>query len=509
MWGDEIPHTAPIHSRSMPPIKWVTLKHLASQIPAFDVLRRALTVPLEKRMSEAQKHRFPNSWGDQELLDKLLDDEIIELTDSQSVDALGLVKTVYEKLSTPAVRRRVLTDTLWANAWSAPYKQPKFRSIPDMLTMASNHENALSIDLEKAFFQLQLVPSTRRLMGFKMFDKFYRMKRLPMGYTNSVLCLQSLLECLVELTMSALPAAMARHIEYDVYVDNVIFFGRPTALIHVNNAFRRTSSEIGVTIGETVGPTSAPTHRGIALDLRRATATVKPLLAKKLSHHCVYLYNQGFATIQEAQSIAGLMTYIDSIVNIDYVRQTSAVHAFLRSMLYCRAPCNRLTSRVLHEMKQLMNTEAPVPLCYKTPINKLVVSDASDVAGAYICLTATTCVLATHKWLPEELDLHINIKEGLAATGPHYSKQDCVLLLSDSQALLYAIQRRTSRNSHTTGLLRQMFSVVPARKWKLLWIASHLNPADGPTRGGQFIYPKFWDPIIWKCLRGVGLLKPK
>jgi hypothetical protein len=274
-------------------------------------------------MTVSERARFPASGGFAYILcNRLVSDGIAEFCSDDDVDGLGFLSLTPEILKN---RFRILTDTLFINARSTPPKYPpvSFRSLEHLrgCIQLEGYSFGATYDLEKSFFQIPLSEHMKRLCAFRVLYpgnivRTARMCRLAMGYIRAVDAMHCILHVLsLEALSTILRVFPFSRSIIDPYVDGVLLLCHSLQeFTAFDNEFRRLCFRYGITIGDTSSG-SLVTHRGVQIDLKLRTWTLKPTFCKKFTSNCQALVQSKTATLRQIDSIAGQIEYIDSAMS--------------------------------------------------------------------------------------------------------------------------------------------------------------------------------------------------
>ncbi|KAK3090799.1 hypothetical protein FSP39_014735 [Pinctada imbricata] len=332
-------------------------------------------------------------------------------------------------------------------------------------------------DIAEAFKIIPIHPDDFELLGFCFKNKFYFDKTLPFGLSYS---------CnLFEKFSHALHWIMSEHFKVPgcVHVlDDFLFIGPPgsnkcsKALLH----FLSVCEEIGIPIKKekTVQPTTTLTFLGLELDTQKFEVRLPQDKLSKLQKTLLDFRFRKKATLQELQSLIGLLNFACNVVVpgrpflrrlIDLTRGLQRPNHFRRLNSEARADLQAWSLFAQHFngkafiLGDIWNTSPKLNLY----------TDASNVGfgGTF-----------QHNWFygpwPNSwTSQHITVKElfPIVIALELFSEQmcnQCIEFFSDNEAVVFIINKQTSKQPTLMKLVRRL--VTTALRYNILFKASHI-----------------------------------
>ena len=190
----------------------------------------------------------------------------------------------------------------------------KYSSISQAVQLILDHNCSYlaKSDIQDAFRLIPLHPSEYRLMGFKLHDKYYFDKCLPMGCRSSCAIFETFSDALVDILKTHYNVKLVIKV-----LDDFLFLA-PTEpeCAAALESFRHLAKRINLPLAEhkTVGPTSCLEFLGIELDCQ--TKEVR-LPQDKLNNY-LSLIQQTLkvqkAPLREIKSLAGKLSFASTVI---------------------------------------------------------------------------------------------------------------------------------------------------------------------------------------------------
>jgi hypothetical protein len=472
-----------LHSR---PMSKLTFSAILLDFPALaTTVHSALYPRLTRTMTWSEIERWPVSAPYSALIAaRLVADDLAEyfVPSRGARIALGFLDITPEHTKR---RLRIITDSLWVNAFSAPRQHCRYTPLPKLRRQICLVRPVLAvvIDWEKAYFQFEVPESERSLFAAKVFDRglvrFVRMKRMSMGYVHANdICHGTMAQFTTFVIDSFTP--QGSHV-VDPYVDGVLYASSVAEDVYMfYTLFQRVCARYQIVIGS-VAISSRVDHRGISLDCANQTWSLKTAFVSKAR---TAVDNCSRPTRDKLEKALGSLIYADYALDLQSGQRPT--HSLVRAI---HRPDPSLAPSVAAELDvarcvfnvHRRNVLQSYPVAFSC-------SDSSDVGWSAALYVGGVLVATSAKWSRELLDLHINLKELLPM---------CVIAqwlrsmqftgvwrpITDSMVAFGAIRRRysPSRAIHSICGCIRLLANVPMRP---LWIPSFLMPMDAPSRSG-------------------------
>lgn len=434
-------------------------------------------------------------------LDHLLSNDIIEHFEPISSESYGVVFAgwIPEKLNTPKARLRHVSDAVSANI-EAPRPSVSFRPIGDLLRLCAKlcqHETSsdylfIQLDLKTSFYQVELPQEVRQAFVFAHIDpqrgtRYFRYKRLPMGYSLAVDILQNIIEAFAKLSLRE---AHVAPLCTDLYVDNVLFVVHRSDAPLLIRAIEAISKQFNITLGE-LNCGRSVSHRGCSLDMDSKSYSLsnsfqEKIMARLPNPHMVLISRLAL------ESLHGSLQYAEQVIRPAFVRdqyhQVQAL-AHSRKSFVCLAPA--LREEILRSRTWLFSRVSFAKWLPFTP-SSLAFTDASGVAIAsvvYEASSTTTWHTLLSQVRPQGTGTlmspkhHLNISQlelrAVIETILLYSKSP-PRIYSDNISAVCAMRNRFSKRIAMMNELRRL--TPPHFSYEVSYINTRYNPADAPSR---------------------------
>ncbi|CUG85526.1 Hypothetical protein, putative [Bodo saltans] len=351
-WGYPIPPGLPYQDVSVLPM---SIASLTPSIYTTAVIAGLNHIVIDLDYARPPS-RFPVGTAPDEILERLATADVIEQFHPADSDYLGIttIAATAEKLGTPKARFRVVSDTLTANISNA-HSPTKAQFIPMshlLVRLARLSQTRplwyMTFDLKTSFFQVTLPTGCRN--AFTTTDsvgRFFRFKRLPMGYRGSVDILQAIMQSLLaDILGESLELASGL---VDIYVDNALLAHHDKRLLEtLRLRLNARCVELGITVGEWILSQSV-VHRGVRIDT--TSTSLKDTLVTKIRAHIEYVRTHSKITLKQWECLCGEITYAESILVPFPIRElyhtyrvwTDAVQRHSRFLTPPPAACAELT----------------------------------------------------------------------------------------------------------------------------------------------------------------------
>ena len=190
----------------------------------------------------------------------------------------------------------------------------KYQSLLDAISIiVENNCNYLAkSDIAEAYRLIPLHHSDHPLMGFKLNNKFYYDKCLPMGCRSSCAIFETFSDALVDILKSRFNV---RHV---VKILDDFLFLAPSHLecAQALEKFRLLARFINLPIADhkTSGPSTAIEFLGITLDTEKRECRLPPDKLADYSEELKSLGRKKFCTIRQLKSMAGKLSFASTVI---------------------------------------------------------------------------------------------------------------------------------------------------------------------------------------------------
>lgn len=468
----------------------------------------------------------PTSLVPDSIFHKLLLDDVLEVHEGPA-QGFSLIGATPERLwSQP--RARLLGDTLSLNVIQGVAEHEPWENVTniDVLTervFQSSFSHAAVFDLEKSFYQVYFPYGLRKATVCKNESgRYYRWKRLPMGYCRATTVLTAIMRLLHRKTLQHIKNrhAVPNTISFivDTYVDNIAIFSSDLEFLHqYYEIFHEVCKEFDFTLGDSSPPSSTVVHRGCLINLSAQSIQLKQSYRQKAAFHFQQALQRDVLSRQQLEMLIGISCYVDMCVSEpwDYRPYEPLLHAIRQMTLRVnRIPMN-------HSMRTSIQTSYDrVFHCkiFLRPTSSIYLfADASPThLGALMTISHSRTLSLFQRIAPPG---HINVNETrvLHQSLSSFSRQGTLVqhkdprflyIFTDNTTTWWAIYRRSSRSFRIQQESQEFFNIcrrlllVPVPIW--IPTATNKGLADPISRGchrGTLLLPttlsKTFSDINW------------
>lgn len=187
-------------------------------------------------------------------------------------------------------------------------KYTSLDKVIDSLSLLGCNTLLGKIDIENAFRILPIHPNDFSLLGFTLNGFYFIDKCLPMGCSLSCALFEKFAKFLEWLVMAKAPNGIVHH-----YLDDFIFMGKPDTndCMNLMNAFLGICKALGVPLADdkTVWPSKVLVFLGFELNSILMQLRIPPEKLVKLSELLILFLKKKKTTLQEFQSLIGLLDF--------------------------------------------------------------------------------------------------------------------------------------------------------------------------------------------------------
>lgn len=469
-WGRTIPSSLPFQNAQVAAAHVYTLLQMAHTTYAFVVVSEAIRLLHSIPEVTSQAFVLPITKIPVRAIKMLASTGILTPVTPTSVGGATVLHCVAEKLHTPSARFRIVADTIEHNLQE--YKPSvTFCPMHQVLSRIANHPDIASlslvtIDLKSSFHQIPLPANVNFLVRTK--HGIFRYNRLPMGYVMAV-------DIQHRFTLAiTLLAKQNLVVDYDVYVDNVLAWGSPTAIATFAKQFAHICAQTQFTIGEML-INNAVTHRGVSINLHLELISLKESWITKILFCVRCVLDTHTITSKHKDILAGMLVYADDVLNPFLARR---IYYILQNYSENFLPITLASE--LRAATRWITTTLPLHFYKRHQEIQFACTDSSNSHLGLVLFQKSLQVISA-RWT--DVSQSINVKE-LAAIRVACQRvsQPITHVFCDNVAAIGAIRRRYSKSFSMMNQLRQ-FTQLPTYIW---YVPSLRNPADEPSRLKEF-----------------------
>ena len=333
-------------------------------------------------------------------------------------------------------------------------------------------------DIENAFRNIPVHPSSYQLLGMYWKGKFYYDKVLPFGLATSCKIFEAFSTAIQWVLMNKLKVKYVTHI-----LDDFMFIGPPcgNTCDQYLSKFMILAQDIGIPVkhAKTVYPTTDAIVHGIRVNTIEMSMSLPDDKCETIKNTIISLYKRKKCTVREIQSLVGHLNFACLVVLpgrpflrrlIDLTRGATNKNHFIRINQEARADM----AAWLHFISSFNGKCLLLPERWSSSDSIKLYTDS-----------ATTCGIAAvfgKKWFngawPDSWEkYHISILElfpivaALEVWGSLLSNH-CVLFLSDNMAVVDVINKQTARDRDLMVLVRRL--TICAMQFNILLKAKHI-----------------------------------
>ncbi|XP_033736378.1 uncharacterized protein LOC117324568 [Pecten maximus] len=332
-------------------------------------------------------------------------------------------------------------------------------------------------DIEHAYKIVPIHPQDYDLLGFKVGNQFYYDRTLPMGLSYSCQLFEKFSTAIHWILENKFKIEGCVHI-----LDDFLFLGRPNTTECKRNLFTfcEVAAVLGIPIKEakTVPPTTVITFLGLELDSESMEIRLPQDKLVKLRAELLAMSNRKKVTLHQLQSLIGLLNFACSVVVpgrtflrrlIDLTMGLTNPQHFRRLNLEARADI----AAWLVFIENFNGRALFLPVEFVTSQSLEMYTDASDLGMGGFFGTHWFC----QEFSPEWLTFPITVREFLPiviAIEIWHDKlrNKRIQFFSDNMAVVYIINKHTSKNPSLMKLMRRF--MVNVLKYNILFQAVHV-----------------------------------
>ena len=332
-------------------------------------------------------------------------------------------------------------------------------------------------DIQNAFRIIPINPADYHLLGIKWRNRYYYDRAMPMGCSSSCRTFETFSTAVEWIAREKLSIDKLLHL-----LDDFLTIASTYSVCKAHlDMFISLCNFLGIPIApdKTFGPSTTLTFAGIELDSLRCEARLPRDKIAKCVQFIANFLSRKKVTLRELQSLLGLLNFACAVVTpgraflrrlIDLTRGISHPHFFIR---LTRNVKNDL--RVWQEFLCSFNGKSLFLDDHWSNNHKLnLFTDASGSIGFGAIFGSDWCY---GKWPDEWRRYNIAILEfypivlSLCLWG-HNMRNQCILFLTDNEALVSVINKQTSKDSDLMTFVRKL--VLVCLQNNILFRAKHI-----------------------------------
>jgi hypothetical protein len=326
------------------------------------------------------------------------------------------------------------------------------------------------IDIEHAYKIVPIIPSSCHLLGFRLGDKYYFDKTLPIGLSYSCNVFEKCSNAVHWIVENKLGIQGCVHV-----LDDFLFISPPVIDTCTKSSdltgFLIFAEKLGIPIKQekTVFPTTKLTYLGVELDSELMEVRLPQDKLEKLRTILSFFSHRKKITLLELQSLIGLLNFAYAVVYpdraflrriIDLTKGIQKPYHKRRLTKYAKADLTAW-SLFIESFNGKGLIKSPQ---LETSISLHMHTDASNMGfGGFFCTH-----WFAHDWTPSWLDLHIFVREMypiiLAVelwAGEIQNKH--IQFHCDNIAVVYAINKQTAKDPNLMKLVRRLAPIFNVR----------------------------------------------
>lgn len=356
----------------------------------------------------------------------------------------------------------------------------RYQTVDDALRLVKFHgPNCLlaKTDIENSFKIIPIHESCHELLGFAIDGKFYYDKTLPMGLSYSCNLFEKFSTAIHWMVDHKLKSTGCVHV-----LDDFLFVGPANSSLCRQTLlqFLDMANNIGLPIKEdkTVYPTTTINFLGLEIDTILMEIRLPQDKLTKLLEKLRYLKHRKKVTLEELQSVIGLLNFVCNVVQPG--------RAFLRRLIDLTIGLKKPKHRRWLTKEARADINAWLVFAENFNGKSLFLSDRWESSVQLNLYTDASnigfgCVLGTQWfaqiWDGQWLSYHITVRElypliiAVELWGSQL-KNKCVNFHSDNLAVVHIINKQSSKDKTIMQLVRKF--VLLTLKYNILFKCSHI-----------------------------------
>ena len=385
-------------------------------------------------------------------------------------------------------RYRVVTDCLSSNVLCQDSAKTEFTPIRRLGQFILAAKVAVAVDMKAWYFQFKLDPKVRKYFQYMVNGSLFQFCRLPMGFKNSGSIAHQTAVYLALISCEGL------EVQFDVYIDNIIFFGNDATLVdQVLQRFKSHCNYYQCVIGEVSDISTSITYRGVQMDFLNKTLR----LGTKFRNKFLYRLSRLSGSWAQYRSLIGMLISGYMSLNIPLAEIYYCLKYLARNAYTPEATQVQPWAAVVAELEKatkLFTDNVPRTVT-SNPHNQIVViTDAcgENSTGASIVITPNGRIyIATYDL--DSPSSSINDLETLVLFHtlkkyPFLFNQTLIHAYADNTAMIATLTTGHSKSWFLNMAVRNTLALVNDYRSRLAltYVPSELNPSDGLSRDKGF-----------------------
>lgn len=385
------------------------------------------------------------------------------------------------------LRRRFIQDTIGPNCDTAEPVDPGFSTLKQLRALVFAGFFAASIDFKCYYFQFVLAEEVSRYFCFCVEGKFYRLRRLPMGFKHAVVIAQTFTKFLIRSILSNENAN-------DIYIDNILLVGNAKTIPPMVNSLKEMCAKYQVTIGE-VQTGSKIVHRGMIFDFEKKTVQLSQSFVDKFNHRCATTTS----TWGQWRSLIGMMIHGTCMLGeplaqffhvLKFLGKHVKTHPGQIIQLWHGAKnewalaCRMISTNNPHEVTRVIDQD--------TTIGAIIITDAALATQAVIAgilIVPGNRKIGTFTETVTNFEHDISTLEATAVLRAtlrwkRFIRDTCSLFLIDNTPTIAALHNGFAKAFYLNVVIRKILVLTTSLRTfgLVLFIPSAHNPSDALTR---------------------------
>jgi hypothetical protein len=285
-------------------------------------------------------------------------------------------------------RRRIIADAT-INQYVTKYQAEKIQlpTRTESRTDVTKHETQSQEDYAAYYDQFLLDPACQLYFCFEHDGTWWKLLRLPMGFTHSCAVACAATWIVAKQTELNLRDTTTSPPTRRTYIDNLRYSGTHQQVLEHTREFRRISESVGATLNKSNGPTTTEAFLGEMYCFKNKTKSSTPKTIRKLSAARVLATNDILPRRRWA-AIFGIFFFAAPTTALPLAECYDLLLFFRRSVSSNQEPTERgwnenigIPTRTKHLLQEALSTlieNVPTPCSPQDPEDDLhIVTDAS------------------------------------------------------------------------------------------------------------------------------------
>ena len=249
-------------------------------------------------------------------------------------------------------------------------------------------------------------------------------------------------------------------------------------------------------------------HLGFGIDSRTSSYTITEKYRKKFKKFRQELLERGTASLNDVQRWVGKCNHLHLVFPGNSLF-TSEARLFMSTAGDDRVPLPQAMREEIEFWSFVDSYTEPIPYLLQEHVSLRLYTDASGYGwGASVSLPGGPLVLKDY-WTSDLFQHDICCKEALAVLFALQSLESSIFrrrvdIFVDNEGLMHAWSGLKSKSMELVGILQSIFLLTIDLRvsLKLIWVSTHDNPADAPSRLLERSDSMLTAPLrckLWQC----------